>query len=116
MCFNSTPREKSDFFISQSLQAGTRAVPDWRADCETLFGNWRIEMRYLKLAVPAVIVGVGIFVNASSTFAKPQYSKETKKGCTYCHTTAKGGKNDADLTAAGKYYKEHKSLEGFTGK
>lgn len=73
-------------------------------------------MRYLKLAVPAVIVAAGVFVNTTSTFAKPQFVKETKKGCTYCHTKAKGGKTDADLTAAGKYYREHKTLEGFTGK
>ena len=73
-------------------------------------------MRYLKLAVPAAIVAAGMFVNATSTFAKPQYVKETKKGCTYCHTSAKGGKTDADLTAAGKYFKEHKSLEGYKAK
>jgi hypothetical protein len=73
-------------------------------------------MRYLKLAVPAAIISAGLLVNATSTFAKPQYMKETKKGCTYCHTSAKGGKTDADLTAAGKYFREHKSLTGFTGK
>lgn len=73
-------------------------------------------MRYLKLSLPAGIIAAGLLFNATATFAKPEYMKKEKKACTYCHTSNKGGKTDADLTDAGKFYSKNHTLEGFTPK
>ena len=62
-------------------------------------------MSYLKLVVPAVVLFTGLVINSSLSFAKPEDTKATKKSCSFCHVTPKGGK---DLTEAGKYYKETK--------
>jgi hypothetical protein len=42
----------------------------------------------------------------------PEYSKKEDKACTFCHPSV--GK--PDLNDAGKYYKEHHSLEGYKEK
>jgi hypothetical protein len=39
----------------------------------------------------------------------PEYSKKENKQCTYCHTAV--GK--PDLNDAGRYYKDHHTLDGF---
>ena len=53
-------------------------------------------------------IASGFFLSMAQ--AKPEYTKKEKKGCTFCHVKM-GSK---DLTAAGKYYKEHDhSLEGY---
>jgi hypothetical protein len=74
------------------------------------------HMRLLKIGLPFVIVSAALFITSIGS-AKPAYMQKEKKGCTFCHTTAKGGKADTDLTDAGKYYKNHDhSLEGYKGK
>ena len=70
-------------------------------------------MKLFKFVVPAFVLGMGLLINSSMSFAKPEDTKKTKKPCTFCHVSAKGGK---DLTDAGKYYKEKKTLEGYAGK
>lgn len=70
-------------------------------------------MKFIKLVVPAVVLATGLLINSSMSFAKPEETKKTKKPCTFCHVTAKGGK---DLTDAGKYYKEKKTLDGYEAK
>jgi hypothetical protein len=40
--------------------------------------------------------------------------KATKKNCTYCHVDSKA--KPKELTEAGKYYQEHKSLDGYQEK
>jgi len=71
-------------------------------------------MKLIKFAIPAIVAGLGLLVTSTASFAKPEDTKATKKPCTFCHVTAKGGK---DLTDAGKYYKDNaKSLEGYTPK
>lgn len=71
-------------------------------------------MKLFKFAIPALVIAFGLLVTSTASFAKPEDTKATKKPCTFCHVTAKGGK---DLTDAGKYYKDHnKSLEGFAPK
>jgi hypothetical protein len=67
-------------------------------------------MRILKLVVPTFVLSAGLLITTSTGFAKPEDTKKTKKACTTCHVSAKGGK---DLTAAGKYYQEKGTLEGF---
>jgi hypothetical protein len=39
----------------------------------------------------------------------PEYSKKENRQCAYCHTAV--GK--PDLNDAGKYYKDHHTLEGY---
>ena len=68
--------------------------------------------RVVKIAVPAAIVSLGMLLTSGISFGKPEYTKKEKKGCTYCHTSAKS----KDLNDAGKYYKEHKTLEGYQAK
>lgn len=70
-------------------------------------------MKLFKFVVPAFVLATGLLINSSMSFAKPEFVKQTKKACTYCHPTAKGGK---DLKDAGKYFKEKKTLEGYEEK
>jgi hypothetical protein len=44
--------------------------------------------------------------------ATPEYTKKENKPCTFCHPAV--GK--PDLNDAGKYYKEHHTLEGYKEK
>ena len=75
-------------------------------------------MSRLKLIVPAVILLGGFLVCSTASFGKADYAKATKKACTYCHekTVADKAEMNKNLTAAGKYYAEHKSLDGYTEK
>ena len=67
----------------------------------------------LKYIIPTLVLSSFVLLNTSVSYAKPEYSKKEKKGCTFCHVKA-GSK---ELNDAGKYYKEHKfSLEGYTAK
>lgn len=64
----------------------------------------------MKFAIPALILIIGAFLSSTLSYAKPEYTKKEKKGCTFCHVTA----NSKELNEAGKYYKAHDhSLEGF---
>ena len=69
--------------------------------------------RLFQLAVPAAILGVGLFFTTAS-FGKVEYAKATKKGCSTCHVDSKA--KPKELTEAGKYYKDKKTLDGYTGK
>jgi hypothetical protein len=72
-----------------------------------------------KIIVPAAIVLGGFLVCSTASYGKPEYTKSTKKACTFCHQKSEPGNKDAmskNLTDAGKYYQEHKSLDGYTGK
>lgn len=40
--------------------------------------------------------------------------KATKKPCAYCHVDSKA--KPKELTEAGKYYQEHKTLDGYQEK
>ena len=65
----------------------------------------------LKLILPAIILGGGFLLCTTSTYGKPDYTKATKKACAYCHVDAQ--KAPKDLKEPGKYYQEHKSLDGY---
>lgn len=58
------------------------------------------------------IFGAVAILFAPFSVGTPEYSKKENKQCVYCHTAL--GK--PDLNDAGKYYKEHKTLEGFKEK
>jgi hypothetical protein len=67
-------------------------------------------MKLLKFSIPALVLTFGLTFATTTSFAKVEYSKKEKKGCTFCHVKA-GSK---DLNAAGNYYKDHNhSLEGY---
>jgi hypothetical protein len=71
-------------------------------------------MNKLKLLVPAIIVGVGILASVTASYGTQEIAKKEKKQCTFCH--AKVEAKDAmpkNLTDAGKYYQEHKTLDGY---
>lgn len=68
-------------------------------------------LKILKNLIPAGVLAAGLWMSVCPSYAKPDYSKKEKKGCTYCHVQA--GKKD--LNDAGKYYAAHDhSLEGYT--
>jgi hypothetical protein len=71
-------------------------------------------MPKIKYVAPAVILFGGLMVVTTSSFAKPEYVKTTKKACSYCHVDSKV--KPKELTEAGKYYKEHSSLDGYAEK
>jgi len=72
-------------------------------------------MQHLKLTIPAVILLAGFVVCSTATYGKPEYTKQEKKACSFCHTVAvpKDADSAKGLTDAGKYYQDHKSLDGF---
>ena len=70
--------------------------------------------RVFQFAVPGAVVGIGLLLNSAPSFGKPEYAKETKKSCATCHVDFKA--KPKELTEAGKYYKEKKTLDGFTAK
>jgi len=71
-------------------------------------------MSRFKILLPAAVVLGGILVCASGTYAKPEYTKSTKKACTFCHVDAQ--KKAKELKEAGKYFQEHKNLDGYQEK
>ena len=69
-------------------------------------------MSKLKYLAPAAVLLGCLVVSTTSSFAKPEYVKTTKKACNFCHVDAKA--KPKELTAAGKYFKEHNnSLDGY---
>lgn len=76
-------------------------------------------MRAMKWVLPTTLLAAGFLVCTTSSYGTPAFAKATKKSCTFCHTTVKPsdpGLMMKSLTAAGKYYQEHKTLDGYTGK
>ena len=71
-------------------------------------------MSKIKYAVPAAILLSGFLVSTTLSYGKPEYTKATKKACAFCHVDSKA--KPKDLTEAGKFYKEHKTLEGYAAK
>jgi cytochrome c553 len=72
----------------------------------------------LKAIVPAAILLGGFLVSTTASFGKQEYMKTTKKACVYCHAKVSADKDEMNknLTAPGKYYHEHKSLDGYQEK
>ncbi len=73
-------------------------------------------MSSIKIALPAAILLGGFLVCTTATYGTTDAAKQTKKACGYCHTVAAPKKGDPkanDLKDAGKYFKEHKTLDGY---
>jgi hypothetical protein len=74
-------------------------------------------MRALKSILPAILLGAGILACVSASYATQEYAKKEKKPCVTCHAKMEGKEGMAkNLNAAGKYYHEKKSLEGYVEK
>jgi len=58
------------------------------------------------------ILGTVALLFAPFAVGTPEMAKKESKQCVYCHTAI--GK--PDLNDAGRYYKDHKSLEGYKEK
>ncbi len=71
-------------------------------------------MSKVKIALPALILGAGVLALTIETQAKPAYTAKTKKSCNVCHVDAKA--KPKELTPAGKYYEEKKTLDGYVEK
>lgn len=71
-------------------------------------------MYHLKVTLPAVILLGGFLVCSTASYGKAEYTKSTKKACVVCHVDVKA--EPKELTDAGKYFSEHKSLDGYKEK
>ena len=69
-------------------------------------------MSHLKVTLPFIVLLGGFVVCSTATYGKPEYTKKEKKACNFCHAAA-APKDAKDLNDAGKYYQEHKSLDGY---
>ena len=68
-------------------------------------------MSHWKVTLPAAILLGGFLLCSTTSYGKPEYMKSTKKACNYCHVDSKA--KHKELTAAGKYFAEHKNLDGY---
>ncbi len=74
-------------------------------------------MRALKVAIPSLILAAGFLVCTTASYGTPVFAKKTGKTCTFCHAKITSKEEmPKNLTAAGKYYQEHHTLDGYTGK
>ena len=71
-------------------------------------------MSHLKVTLPTVILLGGFLVCSTASYGKPEYTKSTKKACAVCHVDSKA--KPKELTEAGKYFSEHKNLDGYKEK
>jgi len=72
----------------------------------------------LKMILPAALVAGGFLICTTASYGTAEYAKNTKKGCTFCHEKMVTDKDvmTKNLTDAGKFYKEKKTLDGFVPK
>ena len=74
-------------------------------------------MRAFKSILPAALLGAGILVCVTASYGTQEIAKKEKKQCTFCHGKVEGKEGmKKNLTDAGKYYHEKKSLEGYVEK
>jgi hypothetical protein len=70
------------------------------------------EIQVKKLFRALAITGSVALLFVPFAVGTPEYAKKETKQCLYCHTAV--GK--PDLNDAGKYYKTHRTLEGYVEK
>lgn len=64
---------------------------------------------FLELTLFTGLLTAALCFDAGTSWAKPEYSRRTKKDCNFCHPPDSWNLNDA-----GKYYRDHKySLQGY---
>ena len=57
------------------------------------------------------VVGVAMFAFARPAESTPEIAEMEDRSCLTCHTAL----GRAELNAAGEYYREHRTLEGYPG-
>jgi hypothetical protein len=68
-----------------------------------------MRMRRLVLLIaPTGVLMAALFFDARASVARPDYTRKTKKECQYCHPP-----DSFQLTEAGKYYRDHRTLDGY---
>lgn len=73
----------------------------------------KFAQKTANILLVAFVGLAALWVAATPSYGKPEYSKQEKKACTFCHP--KG--DTKELTDAGKYFKEHdNSLKGYEEK
>jgi hypothetical protein len=66
----------------------------------------------MKLIRATLLAMLALLIALPFTMGKAEYAKKEGKACNFCHPPGKF----KELTAAGKYYKDHNhSLEGYKG-
>jgi hypothetical protein len=72
----------------------------------------------LKTILPAAVLVGGFLLCTTASYGTADYSRNTKKACSFCHEKVTADKSVmiGNLTDAGKYYKEKKTLDGYTPK
>jgi hypothetical protein len=72
----------------------------------------------LKTVLPAFILLGGVLVATTPSYGTAAYATQTKQKCTTCHLKVTADKDamKANLTDAGKYFKDKKSLDGYVEK
>jgi hypothetical protein len=75
-------------------------------------------MSNLKLIAPTVILLGGALICSTASYGNKDAAAATKKACTTCHEKVSADKDvmTKNLTDAGKYYKDKKTLDGYKGK
>lgn len=72
-------------------------------------------MSRLKIALPTTLLLGGFLsvflISSTPSFGKKEYTAQTKKACNFCHKDQV--KTPKELTDAGKYFGEHKTLDGY---
>ena len=53
----------------------------------------------------------GFLFSSTASYGKADYTKATKKACVYCHVDPQ--KAPKELKEPGKYYEQHKTLDGY---
>jgi hypothetical protein len=66
--------------------------------------------KFWPMLVSGAVVAAEL-VAARPSAAKPEYTRRTKKECSFCHPP--GGYT---LNEAGKYYRDHRTLDGYKEK
>jgi hypothetical protein len=75
----------------------------------TVIGFERIMRRLVEVLALAGIFWGAFFLSVTNGVAKPDFSRRTKKECSFCHPAGSWNLNDA-----GQYYFDHNhSLQGY---
>jgi predicted aconitase len=80
--------------------------------CYPKYQKSREESKVKKMLRALGITGAVALLFVPFAVGTPEYTKKESKSCVYCHTAV--GK--PDLNDAGKYYKLHRTLEGYVEK
>ena len=80
----------------------------WLSDCHRWEWGLHVEV---QVRPARGYSGGRLFAEFDVVIRQAEVTKATKKACAFCHVDAKA--KPKELTAACKYYKEHKSLEGY---